>query len=45
VKQAGEMIAAFRDAGCARVNIAFRDGPYDWDALRAYAEEVVAKTR
>jgi len=44
VKQAGEMIAAFRDAGCARVNIAFRDGPYDWDALRAYAEEVVAKT-
>ena len=22
-------------------NIAFRDGPYDWDALRAFAEEVM----
>jgi alkanesulfonate monooxygenase SsuD/methylene tetrahydromethanopterin reductase-like flavin-dependent oxidoreductase (luciferase family) len=42
-KQAVDMIAAFRDAGCARVNIGFRDGPYDWDALRAFAEEVVAK--
>jgi alkanesulfonate monooxygenase SsuD/methylene tetrahydromethanopterin reductase-like flavin-dependent oxidoreductase (luciferase family) len=41
--QAREMVAAFRDAGCARVNIAFRDGPYDWDALRAFADEVVAK--
>jgi len=28
----------------ARVNIAFRDGPYDWDALRAFAEDVVAKS-
>jgi len=44
-KQALEMVAAFRDAGCARVNIAFREGPYDWDALRAFAEEVVAKVR
>src|SRR5437879_4918060 len=42
-KQATEMVAAFRDAGCARVNVAFRDGPYDWDALRAFAEEVAAK--
>ncbi len=41
--QVGDMIAAFRDAGCARVNIAFRDGPYDWDALQAFAEEVVAR--
>ena len=37
------MIAAFRDAGCARVNIALREGPYDWDALDAFAEEGVAK--
>jgi hypothetical protein len=28
----------------ARVNIAFRDCPYDWDALRAVAEDVVAKS-
>ena len=28
----------------ARVSIAFRDGPYDWDALRAVAEDVVAKS-
>jgi len=28
----------------ARVNIAFRDGPNDWDALRAFAEDVVAKS-
>ena len=38
----GELVAKFRDAGCARVNIAFRDGPYDWDARRAFAEDVVA---
>src|SRR5207245_2647852 len=40
-KQAMDMVAAFRDAGCARVNIAFREGPYDWDALHAFAESVV----
>ena len=28
----------------ARVNIAFRDGLYDWNALRAFAEDVVAKS-
>ena len=38
----GELVAKFQDAGCARVNIAFRDGPYDWDARRAFAEDVVA---
>jgi len=43
-KDAREMIAKFRDAGCARVNIAFRDGPYDWDELRAFAEDVVAES-
>jgi F420-dependent oxidoreductase-like protein len=35
------MVAAFRDAGCARFNIAFREGPYDWDALQAFAEQVM----
>src|SRR5207249_2894272 len=40
-KEATDMVAAFRDAGCARLNIAFREGPYDWDALHAFAESVV----
>jgi hypothetical protein len=30
-----------RDAGCQRVNIAFREGPYDWDALHAFTERVL----
>jgi F420-dependent oxidoreductase-like protein len=34
------MLTRFRDAGCVRVNIAFREGPYDWDALHAFAETV-----
>jgi F420-dependent oxidoreductase-like protein len=41
--QALDMIARFRDLGCARVSIAFREGPYDWDALRAFAETVIPK--
>jgi alkanesulfonate monooxygenase SsuD/methylene tetrahydromethanopterin reductase-like flavin-dependent oxidoreductase (luciferase family) len=39
-KQTLDMLAAFRDAGCSRVNIAFREGPYDWDALHAFADVV-----
>jgi F420-dependent oxidoreductase-like protein len=39
-KQTLDMLAAFRDAGCARVNIAFREGPYDWEALQAFADVV-----
>jgi alkanesulfonate monooxygenase SsuD/methylene tetrahydromethanopterin reductase-like flavin-dependent oxidoreductase (luciferase family) len=39
--QAKEMVASFREAGCDRLNIAFRQGPYDWDALHAFAEEVM----
>ena len=35
------MLTAFRDAGCARVNLAFREGPYDWEALHAFAEQVL----
>jgi alkanesulfonate monooxygenase SsuD/methylene tetrahydromethanopterin reductase-like flavin-dependent oxidoreductase (luciferase family) len=39
--QAMDMVAQFRDLGCTRLNIAFREGPYDWDALHAFAEEVL----
>jgi hypothetical protein len=35
------MVAAYRDAGAHRLNIAFRQGPYDWDALHAFATEVL----
>ena len=40
-KQNLDMLGRFRDAGCARVNLAFREGPYDWDALHAFATEVL----
>src|SRR5438093_1388690 len=39
-KETLAMLTRFRDAGCVRVNIAFREGPYDWDALHAFAETV-----
>jgi alkanesulfonate monooxygenase SsuD/methylene tetrahydromethanopterin reductase-like flavin-dependent oxidoreductase (luciferase family) len=42
-RQAAEMVAAYRAAGVGRLNIAFRQGPYDWDALHAFAEEIVRK--
>jgi F420-dependent oxidoreductase-like protein len=40
-KDVMDMVGAFRDAGCARLNIALREGPYDWDALHAFAENVL----
>ncbi len=40
-KQALEMAQAYREAGVQRLNIAFREGPYDWDALEAFAGEVL----
>ncbi|MBI4246611.1 MAG: LLM class flavin-dependent oxidoreductase [Candidatus Rokubacteria bacterium] len=40
-KEAIELVAAYREAGVERLNIAFRQGPYDWDALAAFAEEVM----
>ncbi|MGH7324943.1 MAG: LLM class flavin-dependent oxidoreductase [Candidatus Rokuibacteriota bacterium] len=43
-KQALEMVAAYRAAGAQRLTIAFRQGPYDWDALHAFAEEVVGRS-
>ena len=42
-REAAEMVAAYREAGVGRLNIAFRQGPYDWDALQAFAEEIVRK--
>ena len=43
VKDAREMVEAFRALGCTRLNIAFREGPYDWEALEAFASEIVAR--
>ena len=40
-KDVMDMIGRFRDFGCRRLNIAFREGPYDWEALQAFAEEVM----
>jgi alkanesulfonate monooxygenase SsuD/methylene tetrahydromethanopterin reductase-like flavin-dependent oxidoreductase (luciferase family) len=39
--QATEMVQGYREAGVQRLNIALRQGPYDWDALRAFAETVL----
>ena len=43
VKDAHRMVDAFRALGCTRLSIAFREGPYDWDALEAFAAEIVRK--
>ncbi|MBI4637355.1 MAG: LLM class flavin-dependent oxidoreductase [Candidatus Rokubacteria bacterium] len=40
-KAAIDMVAAYRDAGVERLNIAFRQGPYDWEALHAFADDVL----
>ena len=37
------MVEGFRALGCTRLSIAFREGPYDWDALEAFASEIVQK--
>jgi alkanesulfonate monooxygenase SsuD/methylene tetrahydromethanopterin reductase-like flavin-dependent oxidoreductase (luciferase family) len=37
-----DLVARYREAGAARVNIALRP-PVDWDALRAWETEVIAK--
>lgn len=39
--QAIELAARYHEAGVHRVNIALRQGPYDWEALHAFAEEVL----
>ncbi|MEJ5220498.1 MAG: TIGR03560 family F420-dependent LLM class oxidoreductase [Tepidiforma sp.] len=38
--QAVDLVGRYRDAGAARVNIAIRP-PVDWDALHAWANEVI----
>jgi F420-dependent oxidoreductase-like protein len=43
--QALETCGAFRDLGCDRVTLALREGPYDWEALDAFAREVVGSLR
>jgi alkanesulfonate monooxygenase SsuD/methylene tetrahydromethanopterin reductase-like flavin-dependent oxidoreductase (luciferase family) len=35
--QAFEMFQAYREAGVQRLNIVLREGPYDWEALEAFA--------
>ena len=35
------MADQFRALGCTRLSIALRERPYDWDALEAFAAEVV----
>lgn len=43
--QAADMATAYRDAGVEQLNIAVRGGPYDWEALAAFAEEVIPALR
>lgn len=44
-KDALQMAAAYREAGVERLNLAFRQGPYDWEALQAFAQEVLPAFR
>lgn len=40
-RESAALVAAYRDAGAEQLNIALRMGPYDWDALAAFAERVI----
>ena len=44
-RESGATVAAYRDAGAEQLNIALRSGPYDWDALAAFAEDVMPQFR
>ena len=44
-RDAAATVAAYRDAGVEQLNIALRSGPYDWDALAAFAEDVMRQFR
>jgi len=44
-RDASGMVAAYRDAGAEQLNIALRAGPYDWDALAAFAQDVMPQFR
>ena len=39
------MCEAYQAAGVQRLNIALREGPYDWEALQAFAEVVLPRLR
>lgn len=38
-------VAAYRDAGVEQLNIALRAGPFDWEALGAFADDVMSQFR
>jgi alkanesulfonate monooxygenase SsuD/methylene tetrahydromethanopterin reductase-like flavin-dependent oxidoreductase (luciferase family) len=40
-QQVVERAGLYRDAGVQRLNIGLRQGPYDWEALHAFAEVVL----
>jgi hypothetical protein len=42
--QAIDLVGQYAEAGCARVNIAIRP-PVDWEALQAWAGEVIPTFR
>ena len=41
VAEARAMVDQFRALDCTRLCIALREGPYDWEALEAFAAEIV----
>ena len=45
VRESADAVAAYRDAGASQLNIAVRAGPYDWDALDAFASDVMPQFR
>ena len=45
VKESSAIVAAYRDAGAQQLNIALRAGPYDWEALAAFADDVMPAFR
>ena len=40
-KDALEMCQAYQAVGVQRVNLAFREGPYDFEAIQAFTETVL----
>jgi hypothetical protein len=40
-RAATDVVASYAEAGAYRVNIALREGPYDWEALEAFASLVM----
>jgi len=44
-KDVMDMVGKFHEAGCVRLNLAFREGPYDWEALNAFANEIIPAFR